>query len=134
MAWQFPLTYRRLKWGSDLYVTGWTHELTVGTLGNEVGFRSANYGALDPQNIDATGINDIRIEDSTSVNILELTFDGLARPRNPGTYEIEFPGGHGPYTLSWNAFTSDYRINTGDTVLGDYLVGLDGSTLGIRLE
>ena len=72
MAWQFPITYRRLlRMGDGDYVSGWTHELTVGTLGSEVGFRSNNYGVLSPQSIDATGINDIRVAD-TATTILEL--------------------------------------------------------------
>lgn len=130
---QFPLTYRRLnRFGGALYVSGWTHELTVGTLGSEVGFRSNNYGALDPQSIDSTVVNDLRVADTVGT-VLELTFDGLARPRNPGTYEIEFVG-FGPYTLTWNAFSSDYRVTTGEPDFVTFLLDNDGNTLGIRLE
>lgn len=133
MAWNFPLTYRRiLRLGDSLYVSGWTHELTVGTLGSEVGFRSNNYGTLDPQNIGGTGVNDLR--DANSGGIIELTFDGLAQPRPGGTYIITFPEGHGPYSLTWNGFSNDYRYNVGSTELSDYLLSREGQTLGIKIE
>lgn len=134
MPWQFPLTYRRLKWGGldpNFVATG---QLTVGEGTNILGFADGSYGSLSSATAANTTISDLRVSNG---GIVEMSFSGSAAPlATDGTFSVEFNGDTGgPYTLAWNGFSSDYRVSAGapGIALYNYLNSKKGQQVGVAV-
>jgi hypothetical protein len=125
-----PAMFKRDSW--VVPPTG-THQYTIGDNGSAAaGFRSGQYGAIDPGTLD--GVTIFEFFTNTGSGLYQLKM-GTGSEQIPGinSVEVEFEGyTANPVVMPWAAPVSQYR-KTNDTALAAWIMARSGTTINITM-